>query len=114
MSRLVHAGGEPPLFSYQTIPSSLKFADRTSVSPSPSRSATATVIGPKAEASMMRLVQIGGTVALFSYKATRLAPYSAAAKSWSPAPSTSAANAVGGCMPLVQIGGAALQMPSCG
>src|SRR5438093_5882071 len=110
MRRLVHAGGEPPLFSYQTIPSSLKFADRTSVSPS--RSATATVIGPKAEASMMRLVQIGGSVPLFSYRATRFAPYSAATMSWSPSPSTSAAIAVGVCRPLVEIGGASLKVPS--
>jgi hypothetical protein len=67
---LVQRGGEAPLFWYQNTPSSLKFEEKTSRSPSPSRSPTATCCGPMAEASITRLVQRGGEAPLLSYQET--------------------------------------------
>src|SRR5881296_1474208 len=79
------------LFSYQAILSSTCDADRTSVSPSPSRSAANTQEAAMAAVEMVRAVHVGGEAPLFSYQAILLSPCDADRTSVSPSPSTSAA-----------------------
>src|SRR5262245_39228897 len=78
-------------FSYQETLSSSKSADRTSRSPSLSRSAADTLRAPTAELVIVWGVQVGWGAPLFSYQAIRESAAEADRTSRSPSPSTSAA-----------------------
>ena len=85
-------GGEPPSFSYHTMLVSKKNdADRTSVSPSPSKSVAKTERVPSAAVETTRSVKLGGEPPSLSYHAILLPPSEAESTSVSPSPSTSVA-----------------------
>ncbi len=62
-------GGEPPSFSYHAILSSPADAERTSVSPSPSRSAAKTDLAPLGVVEITHSVKVGGEPPSLSYHA---------------------------------------------
>src|SRR5262249_60945800 len=87
----VHAGTAVPSSSYQAFLLSLE-ADRTSVSPSPSRSAAATDKALSAVVLMVRSVKAGRAAPLFSYQAILSSLKEADTTSTSLSPSRSAAD----------------------
>src|SRR5687768_15017918 len=91
MVRKVKEGLAPPSFSYQAILLSREEAERTSRSPSPSRSAHVTDAAPSAAVLMLRGAKEGSAAPSFSYQATLSSRKDADRTSRSPSPSTSAA-----------------------
>jgi hypothetical protein len=89
---VVQVGGDPPLFLYQAILSSAKLADKTSKSPSPSRSAANTEYACIAELVMTLRVQEIGDPPPFLYQAITLSLELADSTSTRPSLSTSAAD----------------------
>ena len=79
-----------PSFSYQATRLSRQEEDRTSVSPSPSRSAAKTAVGSLT--SVVMVCSVNDSEPLFSYQEMRLLMRTAATTSMSPSPSTSAAS----------------------
>ncbi len=84
-------GFAAPLFSYQAIVSSSDDADKISMSPSPSISATKTCSAPSALVAILDAVKVGVAPPLFSYQAIVSSQVDAETISRSPSPSMSAA-----------------------
>ena len=83
----------PSVFSYHATVSSTREATRTSMSPSPSKSAARAELGPSAESVTRWEDPKEPPPSVFSYQATVSSSSDATSTSWSPSPSRSAVTA---------------------